>query len=204
MGVNSIRVKQGTAFRGSWLLVICAGLLAVACQSSAVVSAPSEAAPVGASGVDEAGEIAIHVASNGWHSAIVFSRADLPPGFVPEAADFPGASYLSFGWGDAEYFPARDPSFGMMLRAGIQPTPSVIHVSGLRSHPLDAYAEGEVLSLRISAQGFRKPTSTGALLETAPRARHRSGPGCVASADSIPPRASSIFSTLATHGPRGG
>ena len=37
-------------------------------------------------------ETTIYVTSNGWHTGIAIARADLPPGLVPEAADFPNAT----------------------------------------------------------------------------------------------------------------
>jgi uncharacterized protein (TIGR02117 family) len=133
--------------RAAGLLVISAVLLAAACQSPAVVSAPSEAAPGEA-------QITVYVTSNGWHSAIVVPRAALPPGAIPEAADFPGAAYLSLGWGDAEYFPVREPTIGMKLRAALQPTPAVFHMAGLPFHPQDVFPADEVVELKTTAQGF--------------------------------------------------
>jgi uncharacterized protein (TIGR02117 family) len=97
----------------------------------------------------------IYVTSNGWHSAIVVLQALLPPGAIPEAADFPRAIYLSLSWGDAEYFPVRRPTIGMKLRAALQPTPAVIHLAGLQSHPRDAFPLDEVVELKIPAHGFR-------------------------------------------------
>lgn len=109
-------------------------------------------------GSDEAGsgedQVSIYVTSNGWHSAIVVPRAALPAGAIPEAADFPGAAYLSLGWGDAEYFPARAPTLGMKLRAALQPTPAVIHMAGLPFHPRDVFPANEVVELMTTTRGF--------------------------------------------------
>lgn len=114
--------------------------------------------PVRTAGPNDAvsgeGNITIYVTSNGWHSAIVVSRAILPPGAIPEAADFPGAIYLSLSWGDAEYYPAPHPTSGMTLRAVLQPTPAVIHLAGLRSHPRDAFPTDEVVEIKIPTRGF--------------------------------------------------
>lgn len=139
-------------FRAAWLLVISAVLLAVACQSSSVGSTAKEAGS-GEAGSSEA-RVTIYVASNGWHSAIVVPRAVLPAGAIPEAADFPDAAYLSLGWGDAEYFPEREPTAGMTLRAALQPTPAVIHMAGLASHPQDVFPANEVVELKTTTQGF--------------------------------------------------
>lgn len=144
--------------QASWLLVSCVVLLIGACQSPSAVQRPGEVAPARTSpaGDAESGEKSetIYVMSNGWHSAIVVSRASLPPGAIPESADFPSALYLSLSWGDAEYFPERQPTFAMGLRAALGPTPAVVHLAGLRSHPQDIFSSDEVVQLRIPADGF--------------------------------------------------
>lgn len=129
------------------LLLVSAVLLAAACRSEPVVSPPSAAGP------DEA-QIVVYVMSNGWHSAIAVPRAALPEGAIPEAADFPAADYLSFSWGDATYFPARDPTTAMALSAALQPTPAVLHVAGLTSPPGDVFPADEVVELRTTSAGF--------------------------------------------------
>ncbi len=99
-------------------------------------------------------QIAIYGTSNGWHSAIVVPRAALPPGAIPEAADFPDAPYLSLGGGDAEYFPEREPTAGMTIRAALQPTPAVLHMAGLPFHPQDVFPANEVVELKTTTLEF--------------------------------------------------
>jgi uncharacterized protein (TIGR02117 family) len=98
----------------------------------------------------------IFVASNGWHSAIFVTRAAIPDGAIPVTPDFPRAVFLGFGWGDAAFFPARDPGILIWLNAAFQPTPAVLHVTGLSSHPRDAFPKDDVIGLKVSAEGFRK------------------------------------------------
>ena len=145
-------------FRAAWPLVIFAVLLAAACRFDPVLSTPSDAAAARAAdgGQSEPGEtrVAVYVTSNGWHSAIVVPRAALPPGAIPEAADFSDAPFLSLSWGDAEYFPERDPTTGMALRAALRPTPAVLHLAGLPFHPRDVFPAAEVVELEASTQGF--------------------------------------------------
>ncbi len=100
-------------------------------------------------------KIAVYVTSNGWHTGIVVARALLPADAIPEAADFPDAPYLSFGWGDAAYYPAPRPTFAMTLRAALQPTPAVVHMAGLPAHPREVFPTGEVIELQVSTEGFR-------------------------------------------------
>lgn len=152
-------------FHAAWLLVFCVALSAAACRSAAVLPKPDEAAPAGRSGADDASEgqrlsgeamVEVYVTSNGWHSAIIVPRAALSTGAIPEAADFPGAAYLSLSWGDAEYFPVREPTLGMTLRAALQPTPAVLHMAGLPSHPRDVFPADELVELKTTSEGFEK------------------------------------------------
>jgi len=152
-------------FHATWLLVSCVALSAAACQPADILPKPDEAAPSDQSGADDtrpgqrrSGEaiIEVYVTSNGWHSAIVVPRAALPTGAIPEAADFPAAAYLSLSWGDAEYFPVREPTLGMTLRAALQPTPAVLHMAGLSSHPRDVFPAEELVELKTTTEGFEK------------------------------------------------
>ena len=54
-----------------------------------------------------------YVVGNGWHTAIVMPRDKAAAtGLLPEAADFPDAAYLEFGWGDRDYYPAAEKTLG--------------------------------------------------------------------------------------------
>lgn len=142
-----------------WLLALFGGLSTAACEPPAVVPMPSEMAAAPIPGANDLGsdhrKVAIHVTSNGWHTGIVLARARLPAGAIPEAADFPDAPYLSFGWGDAGFYPAPRPTIGMTLRAALQSTPAVVHMAGLPAHPRQVFPNAEVVELRVSAEGYR-------------------------------------------------
>ena len=132
-----------------WIVLVLT-LLLTACAAEPVAPAHSQPAPPRTTGP----ALTIFVTSNGWHSSIVFARADLPPGRVPEAADFPDARFLEFGWGDAEYYPAKDATVGMVLSAALLPTPAVVHVAGLLVEPARRYPKAEVVPISIDAQGL--------------------------------------------------
>ena len=96
----------------------------------------------------------VAVISNDWHTGIVIPRASLPPQRVPEAADFPSALFLQFGWGDREYYPSPRPSLGTTLAAALVPTSAVMHLAGLAAPPEDVYPDSEVLAVRLTAAGL--------------------------------------------------
>jgi len=97
----------------------------------------------------------IWVVSNGWHSGIVLARADVPEAIIPEIADFPHARYFEFGWGDAEFYPAREAGLWLTLRAAF-PGPAVMHVSGLADHPARIWPNVTTLSFAVNAEALRR------------------------------------------------
>lgn len=128
----------------SWLAVL---LLVAACATSP--STPRKAA--------EPRPHIVYVVSNGWHSGIVVRRdALLAVGAPPEAAYFPDADYLEFGWGDRAYYPANDVAIGMTLKAAFVPTKAIMHVAGLRHPAQFSQAETEIVAVALSRDGFRR------------------------------------------------
>ena len=98
----------------------------------------------------------IQVASNGWHTAIIVpAPAIAATGQLPEAADFPDAAFLEFGWGDRVYYPAKEKTLGMTLAAALTSTPAVMHVAG-RAAALEGGSDGpEVVPVALTDVGFR-------------------------------------------------
>jgi uncharacterized protein (TIGR02117 family) len=155
--IQNERSALSRVLRFCGVLLALSGLLVTA----TVIGGPPALKPAGEAG--QGGQSGypkaprqIFVASNGWHSAIFVARAAIPGNAIPVLSDFPLAAYLGFGWGDAEYFPTRDPGIWTMLNAAFRPTPSVLHVTGLSSHPRDAFPKDEVVALTLSDDGFRK------------------------------------------------
>ena len=98
----------------------------------------------------------IYLVSHGWHAGIVVRRADIPEGVWPQANEFPGAEYLEVGWGDMDYYMTPDAGFGTLLKAGLLPTASVLHVVGF-SGPVTRYFPGSgVIRIDLSEAGFRR------------------------------------------------
>lgn len=93
------------------------------------------------------------VLSNGWHSGIALARADVPEAMIPEITDFPHARFFEFGWGDAEFYPAREAGAWLALRAAF-PGPAVMHVAGLPDHPARIWPNVTILPFSVSADGF--------------------------------------------------
>lgn len=91
---------------------------------------------------------------HGWHAGIVIHRDDIAPGSWGVPEDFPEARYFEVGWGDADYYQADDPGLGTLLKAGLWPTESVLHVAAFRDPPAEAFPHRTVIRIPVSAEGL--------------------------------------------------
>ncbi len=175
-----------------WIVLVLA-LLLTACSAALPAPSPSQ--------TDLDAKTVIFVTNNGWHSGIVVAKADLPPDRLPETTDFPEARFLEFGWGDAVYYPAKQPTFAMSLQAAFVPTPAVVHVAGLWGEPARVYPKAEVVSLPIDDENFgRLVDFIDASFERSGAARAAAtGPGLYASSRFYPAKGSfHLFNTCNT------
>ena len=96
----------------------------------------------------------IYLVSHGWHVGIVIERTDSTAAHWPEQADFPDAVFLEVGWGDRDYYQDPDPDVGKLLKAGLWPTKSVLHIVGFR-RPVTAYfPRSEIIRLDVPEAGI--------------------------------------------------
>jgi len=93
------------------------------------------------------------VTSNDWHTRIVVAVADIEDDVLPERADLPPAGWLAIGWGDHEYYPERDPSGLLAVKAALLPSDSVLHLVPMAAPPR-ASAGFEVLEIEVGGPGL--------------------------------------------------
>ena len=114
------------------------------------------AVPAGPAQTREGGPvIALYLVAHDGHTGIAVPRANLPAGLWPESRDFPQADYLEVGWGNRDYYYARNTGLSGTLNA-VFPSPSVLHVAGVRGSPADYFRANEILELAVPADGFER------------------------------------------------
>jgi uncharacterized protein (TIGR02117 family) len=91
----------------------------------------------------------VYVIDRGWHTDIGLPTAELHGGLALIAADFPGATLLTLGFGDRAYLLDRETNFFDMLRA-LWPGRAALLVTGLRARPEDAFGMDNVATLAIT------------------------------------------------------
>ncbi len=132
-----------------WLL-----LLAVS-SSACAVSVRETPAPV-----ESEPRKTIYLVSHGWHAGIVLRRADIPGNAWPALGGFADAQYLEVGWGDMDYYRTPDPHGGLIVKAALLPTASVLHIVGFNT-PVPAYFPySEIIRIELSSAGFEHLATT--------------------------------------------
>ncbi len=96
----------------------------------------------------------IYLVSHGWHAGIVLRRAEIPDSVWPAPGDFLGAQYLEVGWGDMDYYQTPDPPMGLILKAALLPTASVLHIVGFSGTVPVYFPFSEIIRIELSSAGF--------------------------------------------------
>ena len=124
--------------------------------------------------------VAIYLIAAGWHTEIALPIAAVPDPLRVVVPDFPGARYLSFGWGERNYYMARAPTVGDAMNA-LFPGPAVLLVTPLYLPPGDSQSGAQVFALRVSPAGLDRLSGFlwTAFEKSADGATHRlaAGPG---------------------------
>lgn len=98
----------------------------------------------------------VTVSSNGWHTGISLPRREVPTAVIPEAADFPDAAHLEFGWGHAVYYTTVNPGIGVALDAALTSSPAVVHLIGLPDAPERVFPQLERVHLTMTPSEFSR------------------------------------------------
>ncbi len=94
----------------------------------------------------------IYVIAGGWHTELGLPTASISGPLAALASRLPGARYLVFGWGARDYYMARDPGLGDLLRAAT-PGPAVMLVFPLVVSPAAFAGAADALAIPISRAG---------------------------------------------------
>jgi len=97
--------------------------------------------------------IPVFIISHGWHTGIVIEE-EYFTGRINELNQIPRGNYLMFEWGDARYFPHDDPGIGLLLRAALIPSGSVMQITGLNNQPNVIFRQSSVVKIDITREGM--------------------------------------------------
>jgi uncharacterized protein (TIGR02117 family) len=85
---------------------------------------------------------------------IVVSRPDIPAHLWPEQRELPASAYLEVGWGDQEFYQAPKRTLGLLLKAALTPTPSVLHLVWFDQPVPTYFPASEIIEIGVTQPGF--------------------------------------------------
>jgi uncharacterized protein (TIGR02117 family) len=97
--------------------------------------------------------VTIYLIAAGWHTEIALPVHAIHDPLRAVTPDFPGAQYLTFGWGERNYYMARAPTVGDAMSA-LFPGPAVLLVTPLYRPPRESRANAQVFELSLSTAGL--------------------------------------------------
>ena len=139
------------AWRRAWhrcVAVVCAVSLIAGCAGAP----PRQGgAPAGVAVRDAEAGAVIYVVRRGWHVDIGLPVTRLRGELASIASQWPGASYVLFGFGDRRYLMSRDEGSCSGL-AALWPGPGLVLVSAIRGDLAKAFSDSEVLVLPVEGE----------------------------------------------------
>jgi uncharacterized protein (TIGR02117 family) len=94
----------------------------------------------------------VYVVAGGWHTEVALAVDEISGALARLVAAFPGAQYLIFGWGARDYYMARNPGLGDLLRAAV-PGPAVVLVVPLGVPPTAYLGPGNAWPIPLAREG---------------------------------------------------
>lgn len=148
-------MSQPPTWRRAWrrcVVILCAVGLITGCAGAPPLQVDTPA--LDAVRDPGAGSV-IYVIRRGWHVDIGLPVARLGGGLASIASQWPGATFVLFGFGDRRYLMSQQKGSCSGL-AALWPGPGLILVTAVRGELAKAFGDGEVLVLPVEAGQERR------------------------------------------------
>lgn len=129
------------------IVLLLVGLCLTACSAKPYVVTPSN-------DNETSTRKKIVVVDHGWHTGFVFPTDDIAKNLPILRHRFGDVPYLEFGWGDQDFYQAREKNAGLTMQAIFWPTDTVVHVKAIPFSPSEFYSHSEVFESCISNQEY--------------------------------------------------
>jgi uncharacterized protein (TIGR02117 family) len=97
----------------------------------------------------------VYVIRGGWHTELALPMATIRGRLTGLKAGFAEARYLVFGWGAREYYMARHPGLGDLLRA-LVPGPAVLLVIPRQASPVAFAGAANAFAIPVPTAGVER------------------------------------------------
>jgi len=95
-------------------------------------------------------EQTVYVVNHGWHTGLIlpaYRFKTLLPFLHKRFDDVP---YYEFGWGDQNFYQAKEVTIGLTLKSLLLPTRSVVQVLAVQNNPVIFYRGAELYAVSLS------------------------------------------------------
>jgi len=100
------------------------------------------------------GQEEIFIVNHGWHTGIVVPAKKIQNQLPKLRERFGDIPYIEFGWGDKNYYQAKEKTTGLTLNAILWPTESVIHAVAVPEKADKYFANSVVEILCLSGREY--------------------------------------------------
>ena len=100
------------------------------------------------------GQEKIYIVSHGWHTGFVVPAKQIQNQLPKLKKRFGDIPYIEFGWGDNDYYQAKEITTGLTLNAILWPTDSVIHAVAVPVKADKFFANSIVETLCLSGREY--------------------------------------------------
>jgi uncharacterized protein (TIGR02117 family) len=100
------------------------------------------------------GQEKIYIVSHGWHTGFVVPAKRIQNQLPKLRKRFGDIPYIEFGWGDKDFYRAKDITIGLTLKAILWPTESVIHAVAVPEKVDKFFANSIVETLCLSGREY--------------------------------------------------
>ncbi len=121
--------------------------LLIACSSRPYVVKHTEMNAAG-------GQEEIYIVRHGWHTGFVVPAKRIQNQLPKLKKRFGDTTYIEFGWGDKDFYQAKEKTTGLTLKAILWPTESVIHAVAVSEKANKFFAHSIVETLCLSEEEY--------------------------------------------------
>jgi uncharacterized protein (TIGR02117 family) len=97
----------------------------------------------------------VYVIKRGWHTEVGLAVEDIAGPLATVARPYPGARFMTFGFGERQFLTSRVTNIGTMIGA-LLPSQSALLMTVLKATPQQAFGSEAVVPLRISEDGQQR------------------------------------------------
>ncbi len=94
----------------------------------------------------------IYLVRHGWHAGIVIEQQRAAKQIRQIGDDFAHREFVEIGWGDHDFYQTLEPRFSNILKAGMWPTESVLHVVGFDGRVTHYFPQSEIVRIDLTGQ----------------------------------------------------